>query len=923
MVDHLLFFDPNHQISSSIKTTDLRIGCIVEYLAHRLSDDIPVRIVRIVEVVYNDWEKPSEERTRELVEDLRHQQPQVFSTSHRSMHGEVIGRRKQFVSIQLDNGETEDIDLEAVRTNFVPRIGDLVVLDCVVQADPSFGDMTGQVVEVVGLNPTRAKCEEGLVTSLDADGGGVVSRMYSFRPDTLDREYLRPQKGDRVTVEAIECSMQSQYAWRCVKVVLITTTGMPAAAEVSRSGGAIPSGDQVAQSEASDVQEQIDLKRNKEGLVISDDLHFRLNAIGDRQQLSMYIHNNHADKPHKLTRVHFRVGQQRESQQLRLVRPNINHNFTIQPGQNVEYVFEATARFFGQCTENIVFHFGPTVRILRQLHLYLNDQTGVTPSIGTGSNVYRNKAYSHKVWNRQYDVVPGVRLNERINFVAVNLGSWEVPRPLRDAVLAQFTNLEIDERLAQLLPYLADTLTFRTFEQSMHSLLYLEEIEQFHAMRRYDRERAHFRREGEYLSLAVPNMAESRPSLVLGDYVLATSPWTNPQQPQSQYSQTSDTKLTAHRGEIHKVLADRILLKFNENFHATYNGDDWKLEFHFSRMPMRKCHFAVQKNIQKMGEQFLFPQRLVKHAALQLDVSLDADGRMWLCRGNGQADTELPWINQHLNVVQREAVKNVLRGEARPMPYVIFGPPGTGKTSTLIETILQLFANVHDSRLLVAAPSNSAANLIAQRLVDSGRLQAGDFVRVAGFNAIESGRIPDELLPYTATCQIAREGTVQEDVRVLDSGVKLRCNVRSLGRHRITIGTCNTLGTLMQMEFARDHFTHTLLDEAGQCLEPEALIPMTFVNKDSGQVVLAGDPMQLGPVVMSRHAINRGLQQSLLVRLLDRFPYQMDHEVSAVWALGCVTLQSNIFFCRSVSKQATMRDWSLSCCSAIDRCPAS
>lgn len=887
-MDDRLFFDPNHQVSAGVVITDLRVGCTVCYLAHRMSDDIPVRIVRIVEVENNVWEQPSEERTREMVEELRHQQPQVFSTSHRSMHGEVIGRRKQFVSILLDNGETEDIDLEAVRTSFVPRTGDLVVLDCVVQADPSFGDMTGQVVEVIGLTPTRAKCEEGIVTSVDADGGGVVGRMYYFRADSVDRQYLLPQKGDRVTVEAIECSMRSQYAWRCVKVVLMESKLRLAEGVNQRSGG----NPMVNQSEAKDAQEKIDLKRNKEGLVISEDLHFRLKSIGERQQLSMYIHNQ-SDKPHKLTSVQFRAGKNRESQpQLSLLRPSINHIFTIQPDQTVEYVFEATGRNFGQCTEDIIFNFGSRVRIMRLLHLYLDDTTGATPSIGTGLNVYRNRAYTQNVWNRQYDVVAGVRLNERANFVAVKFGSWEVPQPLRNAVLGQLTNIEIDERLARLLPFLTDTLTFRTYEQSMHSLLYLEEIQQFHAMRRYDRDRAHFRRENEYLALAVPNMAETRPSLVLGDYLLATSPWKKPEHP-LLHSRTDDIRLTAHRGEIHKILSDRILLKFNENFHAAYGGDDWKLEFHFSRIPMRKCHYAVQRIIQKMGEQFLFPQRLVKCAAVQLDVRLDEDGRMWLCRGNGTADTELPWFEQSLNIVQKEAVKNVLRGEARPMPYVIFGPPGTGKTSTLIETILQLFVNVRDSRLLVAAPSNSAANLIAQRLVASGRLQAGDFVRVAGFNAIEAGRIPDELLPYTATCQIAREGTVKMDVRVLDSGVKMRCNVSSLGRHRITIGTCNTLGTLMQMEFARDHFTHTLLDEAGQCLEPEALIPMTFVNKDSGQVVLAGDPMQLGPVVMSKQAMDRGLQQSLLVRLLDRFPYQMDHEVIAIgticlkWQINC------------------------------------
>ena len=90
-------------------------------------------------------------------------------------------------------------------------------------------------------------------------------------------------------------------------------------------------------------------------------------------------------------------------------------------------------------------------------------------------------------------------------------------------------------------------------------------------------------------------------------------------------------------------------------------------------------------------------------------------------------------FNKKLNVRQRAAVTRILRGQSRPTPYVLFGPPGTGKTVTIVESILQIFTVISGSRIIACAPSNSAADLLCERLHESGIIGEGDMVRLNAF----------------------------------------------------------------------------------------------------------------------------------------------------------------------------------------------
>jgi RNA helicase armi len=127
-----------------------------------------------------------------------------------------------------------------------------------------------------------------------------------------------------------------------------------------------------------------------------------------------------------------------------------------------------------------------------------------------------------------------------------------------------------------------------------------------------------------------------------------------------------------YEGIIHKVENDSVLVKFHSEFHSTHNRRDYSIEFHFSRSPFKRQQFALDQLISPrgLGLDFLFPNVEAFKKNLQLEVNLSEDGKL-VMNGN-----EHEFFNQSLNVYQKQAVVSVLRGECRPLPYIIYGPPG-------------------------------------------------------------------------------------------------------------------------------------------------------------------------------------------------------------------------------------------------------
>ncbi|XP_060556275.1 putative helicase mov-10-B.1 [Ruditapes philippinarum] len=88
--------------------------------------------------------------------------------------------------------------------------------------------------------------------------------------------------------------------------------------------------------------------------------------------------------------------------------------------------------------------------------------------------------------------------------------------------------------------------------------------------------------------------------------------------------------------------------------------------------------------------------------------------------------------------------------------------------------------------------------------------------------------------------------------------------------------TLSTVGRLVSASFERNFFTHVFIDEGAHAIEPECIIPITGLlddrNENCGQLVIAGDPKQLGPILRSQFARNFGLETSILERLMNTIP---------------------------------------------------
>ena len=261
---------------------------------------------------------------------------------------------------------------------------------------------------------------------------------------------------------------------------------------------------------------------------------------------------------------------------------------------------------------------------------------------------------------------------------------------------------------------------------------------------------------------------------------------------------------------------------------------------------------------------------------------------------------KFPWLNP----TQERAVNEVLWAKD---VAIVHGPPGTGKTTTLVEAINETL--MRESQVLVCAQSNMAVDWISEKLVDRG------------INVLRIGnptRVNDKMLGFTYERRFESHPdypqlwAIRKAIRELRSNrkkgsesfhqkmdrlrsraaeIEIRINAELFGEARVI--ACTLVGSAHRL-LEGMKFGTLFIDEAAQALEAACWIPM----RRASRVILAGDHCQLPPTVKSIAALRAGLGKTLMERIAENKPevvtllkiqYRMNEEImrfSSDWFYG-------------------------------------
>lgn len=389
----------------------------------------------------------------------------------------------------------------------------------------------------------------------------------------------------------------------------------------------------------------------------------------------------------------------------------------------------------------------------------------------------------------------------------------------------------------------------------------------------------------------------------------------------------------------HKFRAGQVVSVFSEKF----TDDNLELKgvvYYLKKNTMKIIFYGTELPrwvmAGKIGVQLNFDERSYQEMERAVEKVMAAKGdrlaelrQVLLGKVAPSFDTNHHFYQiPHLNNSQNKAVQDILA--ARDVA-VVHGPPGTGKTTTIVAAVQQLVKST--SPILVCAPSNAATDLLTEKLAEKQL----NVVRIGNVS-----RVDETLLQHTMEGILQQLPEMQEVKKLKIESAKMKRNAgkykRNFGQEQRTerrdayrearelmdqarmledyiidktlkeadVICCTLVGT-MNRYIEKMSFEVVIIDEAAQALEPAAWIPICKANK----VVFAGDPFQLPPTVKSRKAAQNGLAKTLLEKCVERFDevnlldtqYRMHHTIMG--------FSNQEFYGNQLRADESVADWQL------------
>jgi ATP-dependent RNA/DNA helicase IGHMBP2 len=353
----------------------------------------------------------------------------------------------------------------------------------------------------------------------------------------------------------------------------------------------------------------------------------------------------------------------------------------------------------------------------------------------------------------------------------------------------------------------------------------------------------------------------------------------------SVFSNASGKSEKQHQNGVINYVRDNLMV-------ITLNGDDlpeWidsgllGVDVMFDEMSYREMEFTLKKVIEAEDN------RVAEFRELLLGEAIA--GYKLQVTGSEKLETSNQQLATVLNESQLKAARKII--ESRDIAF-IHGPPGTGKTTTIVQVIK--FTVKEEGQVLVCAPSNAAVDLLVDKLSEQG------------LNVIRIGhpaRVTEQSLSKTLDARIAQHQNYDElrslrkkmehtrqmadkykrnfghfekaERRVLrDQAKQLKADADMLEFYitndilqKSEVICCTLVGSSHPTLRSRKYKT-AFIDEAGQALEPACWIPFLRAQR----VVLAGDHLQLPPTVKSNEAAKLGLAETLFEKGIKKLPAQ-------------------------------------------------